>query len=65
MSKIEEIMKFGVIFLQTVAGGGGGGGLGFKIVKFSFFGFSEKNAYFLGMKILWIYLGVITNLEYI
>ena len=27
-SKIEEIMIFGVIFLQTVAGGGGGGGWG-------------------------------------
>ena len=26
--KIEEIMIFGVIFLQTVAGGGGGGGGG-------------------------------------
>ena len=49
-------MIFGVIFLQTVARGGGGGwyfdifytyvGAGnflrFKILKFSFFGFSEK-----------------------
>ena len=26
-SKVEEIMIFGVIFLQTVAGVGGGGGL--------------------------------------
>ena len=65
-------MIFGVKFLQTVAGGGGGGGgdgtlifsyirrrgyvFGFKILKFSFFGLSE-NEYFLGMKILWIFLG--------
>ena len=34
---------------------GGGNFFGFKILKFSFFGFSEK--YFLGMKILWIFLG--------
>ena len=30
---------------------------GFKILKFSFLGSFQKNEYFLGMKILWIFLG--------
>ena len=30
---------------------------GFKILKFSFFSGFQKNEYFLGMKILWIFVG--------
>ena len=60
-------------------GGGGGGGtliisyirrlgsfLGVQNFEFQYFlGFSEKNNNFLGMKILWIFFGVITKLDYI
>ena len=65
-------MIFGVIFLQTV------GTLifsyirrheyfffWFKILKFSFFQVFRKMNIFLGMKVLWIFLGVITKLDYI
>ena len=38
----------------------------FKIVNFNIFGGFQKNLYFLGgMKVLWIFFGVITKLDYI
>ena len=38
----------------------------FKILNFNIlFWFSEKNNTLLGMKILWIFFGVITKLDYI
>ena len=39
--------------------------LGFKILNFNIFGGVQKNEYFCGMKILWIFLGAITKLDYI
>ena len=59
-------------------GGGGGGVLkyfhtyvgsghfwGFKILNFNIILGFQKNEYFWGVMILWIFLGVITNLGYI
>ena len=39
--------------------------LGFKILNFNIFGGFQRNDYFGGMKILWIFFGVITKLDYI
>ena len=39
--------------------------MGFKISNFNIFGVFKKNEYFGGMKILWIFLGVVTKLDYI
>ena len=38
---------------------------GFKILNFNIFGGFQKKKYFWGMKILLIFLGVITKLDYI
>ena len=39
---------------------------GFKILNFIIFGSFQKNEFFFfGMKILWIFFGVITKLDYI
>ena len=55
---------------QEVGGGGVtlftyirrlGSFLGFNILSFNIFGGFQKNKYFLGMKILWVFFGVITN----
>ena len=59
-------------------GGGGGGGVlyfhtfigsghffGFKILNLTIFRGFQKNEYFWGTKILWIFFGVITKLDYI
>ena len=37
---------------------------GFNILNFNNFGWFQKNKYFWGMKKLWIFLGVITKLDY-
>ena len=37
----------------------------FEILNFNIFLGFQKNKYFWGMKILWIFLGVITKLDYI
>ena len=64
---------------STVAPGGGGGGtlifsytyvdsglfLRFKILNFNIFGGFQKNKYFLGMKILWIFFWGHHKLDYI
>ena len=69
---------------RCVCGGGGGGGggtlifsyirrlgpfFGFKILNFNISGGLQKNEYFWGMKIFWIFLGkgggVIAKLDYI
>ena len=38
---------------------------GVKILNFNIFGDFQKTEYFWGLKILWIFLGVITKLDYI
>ena len=37
----------------------------FKVLNFSIFGGFQKNYYYWGMKNLWIFLGVIIQLDYI
>ena len=44
---------------------GSGHFFGFKILNFIIFWGFQKNRYFWGIKILWIFFGVITKLDYI
>ena len=71
----REILHLRSVCLSPPLGGGGvllyfhayvGWGYfwGFKILNFNIFGGFQKTEYFGGMKILWIFFGVITKLDY-
>ena len=56
----------GTLIFSYIRNVGGGNFVGFKYFEFHYFGgFSGKMNIFWGMKILWIFLGVITKLDYI
>ena len=55
----------GTLIFSYIRRLGAGPFLAFKILNFNIFEDFQKNGYVWGMEILWIFLGVITKLDYI
>ena len=63
MFEISDLRRRETLHLRSVRLSTSDGGV--KILNFNIFEDFRKTEYFWGMKILWIFLGVITKLDYI